>query len=72
MYVKMRATPDAKKEKVTKHADGEFSIEVREPAARNCANTRIREIVATLHDVPLGKVRMVSGHRSPSKIMSIG
>jgi uncharacterized protein YggU (UPF0235/DUF167 family) len=70
--VKVRVVADATKEKVTKDAKGEFHIEVREPAAHNQANIRAREIIAAAFCTTVGKVRIVSGHRSPTKVMSIG
>lgn len=71
MYIKVHAIPSARKERVTKVSDTEFQIAVKEPAERNMANARIREIVARELGVPLGKVQMLTGHRSPSKIFSI-
>lgn len=71
MYVRVRVTPGAKKERVTCVSANEFHIEVREPAERNLANARVREIVAQEMGVAAGKARIVSGHRSPHKIISI-
>jgi uncharacterized protein YggU (UPF0235/DUF167 family) len=70
--VKVRVVADAKREKVTKDAKGEFHIEVREPAEQNRANIRVREIIAAAYGTTAWKVRIVSGHRSPKKVMSIG
>ena len=80
MYVKVIVTPGAKKEKVvvtpsaTRHKGGKeeiLEISVREPAQRNFANTRVRELVAARFKVPLSAVRILSGHRSPHKLLSI-
>lgn len=71
MYIKIRATPDAKKEKVEKESETVYRIMVREPAERNLANGRIRELLAAEFGLEKGKVRMVSGHRSPNKVFSI-
>lgn len=71
MYIKAHVILGAKKEKVTKDEKGRFSIEVKEPAERNLANTRVCEIIAKEHMVSTGKARIVKGHRSPSKIISI-
>lgn len=72
MYIKVIATPGAKKERVTRTKDSEFHIAVKEKAERNQANNRIREILAAELGVDQGKVRMLTGHRSPSKMFSIG
>lgn len=62
----------AKRERVTAEGEGRFHIEVREPAERNMANTRVRELVARACQVPVGKTRIVSGHRSTTKVISLG
>lgn len=70
MFIKVFATPGAKKEKV-EQSDDTFRISVREPANGNRANDRIRAILAELHHVPIGKVRILTGHRSRAKMVSI-
>lgn len=81
MYIKVKVTTAAKKEKITKKSKDHFDISVREPAERNLANSRVLELVRDYFkarqndsDVGLvynGDVRIVSGHHSPSKIISI-
>lgn len=70
MYIKVFVTPDAKREKVDKKGEM-LTISVREPALGNRANGRVREIVAELFNAPLGKVRILTGHRSRGKMVSI-
>ena len=78
MYIKVFVTPDAKREKVeenlsTKSDTGEpmpFSS-VREPATGNRANDRVRELIALRFGQPLGKVRILTGHRSRAKMISV-
>ncbi len=71
MFIKVKATPKAKREKVERLGDFSFAISVKEPSERNMANTRIRELLAIELDVPIGKVRMISGHTSPSKMFEV-
>lgn len=78
MFVKVLVTPGAKREKVEENpstklgAGGEtLVITVREPASGNRANDRVREIVAERFGVPFGKVRILTGHRSRVKMISI-
>ena len=71
MYIKVKATPGAKKELFEKEKEGYFKISVKERAQKNMANRRIIELVARHFKVPLGKVRIVNGHRSPSKLLFI-
>lgn len=71
MYVKVRTHPSSKKERVTHTQEHEYEIRIKEPAERNLANTRVREIIAREYQVPLGQVRIISGHRSRTKIIGI-
>jgi hypothetical protein len=71
MYCKVKVIPGAKKESFVKKSEDHFSISVREPAERNLANNRVLELVANHFKVPKGKVRLISGHRSPSKILRV-
>ena len=71
MYVKVRVIAGAKKEAFEEMSKDHFKIAVREPAERNLANGRIIELVAMHFRTPKNKVRIVSGHRSQSKILAI-
>jgi uncharacterized protein YggU (UPF0235/DUF167 family) len=71
MYVHARVRAGAKKEEVEEAGDGRLRIAVREPAKQNLANRRVVELVARHYRVAPGKVRLVSGHHSPSKILSV-
>ncbi len=71
MYIKVRVIADAKKEKVERVSKDHFKISVREKAERNMANTRIRELLALNFGISTAKVRIISGHHSPSKILSV-
>jgi len=46
-------------------------LAVKEPTSGNRANGRVREIVAERFRVTLGKVRILTGHRSRAKMVSI-
>ncbi len=72
MLIKVRVTTGAKNEKVKKVADDHFEISVREKPENNAANHRIIALVAMALRVPIKAVRIIKGHRSPSKILSIG
>lgn len=71
MYVRVRVTPDAKKEHVERVAPDSFEIAVRELALRNMANQKVRELVAAAYGADASVVRIVSGHRSRTKIMGL-
>lgn len=69
-FIKVFVTPDAKRENVEEKGEI-LAISVREPASGNRANTRVREIVALRTGNPLGKVRILTGHRSRVKMISV-
>ncbi len=71
MYIKVRVKADAKHELVTKKARDHFEIFVKEKAERNMANRRVCELIAREYVIPIGKVKIISGHHSPSKILSV-
>ncbi len=70
MYIKVRVVPGAKRESVEQTAPDSFRIAVRAPAERGLANERVLEIIRT-HFPEAKRVRLVSGHTSPSKIVSL-
>ena len=48
-----------------------FEAYVREPAQKNLANTRVRELVADYFGVALSSVAITKGHRSRNKLLEI-
>jgi uncharacterized protein YggU (UPF0235/DUF167 family) len=70
MFIKVFVTPGAKREKIEEKGDT-LRISVREPAVQNLANTRVRELVAKRFAATVGNVRILTGHRSRVKMISI-
>lgn len=69
MYIKVKITANSRKEVVEKVSEDQYKISVKEKAENNNANRRILEI---MHDnYPNSAIRIISGHHSPSKILSI-
>jgi len=71
MYIKVKVTPNSKKETFEKISEDHFKISVKEEAKMNMANRRVVEIIAQNFGILPGKVRLVSGHHSPSKILNV-
>jgi uncharacterized protein YggU (UPF0235/DUF167 family) len=69
MYLKVKVIPDSKIEKVEKLSGDSWRIWVRLPAENNLANGRVLELIREAF--PKTSVRIISGHHSPSKIVSI-
>ncbi|HRY31140.1 MAG TPA: DUF167 domain-containing protein [Candidatus Paceibacterota bacterium] len=72
MYVKVKVTPNAKREIVSKISDNEFEISVREPAEHNLANKKICTLLASHFSNPLGGVKIINGHHARTKLLKIG
>jgi len=70
-YIHIKVTAGARKESFEKKSEDHFEISVKEKAERNMANTRVLELVAKYFKVPLKKVRIVNGHRHPSKLIVV-
>jgi len=70
MYIKVKVTAGAKKEKVKEIWSARFEVSVKEKAERNMANRRIIEIFEN-HFKAWKKVKIISGHQSRSKMLSI-
>lgn len=71
MYIKVMATPGAKKESVSGSAEVGFKISVKQPAEQNLANRRIIELVAAELHAPVHSVRILTGHHSRSKMLVV-
>lgn len=70
-YIHVKVTAGARKESFKKKSEDHFEISVREKAERNMANNRILELVAEHFKVPVAKVRIINGHRHPSKLIVV-
>lgn len=71
MFIRIYATPDAKQERIEKESDDAWRISVREPASQNMANERIRTLIAREFGVSISSVRILTGHRARSKLLSV-
>ncbi|AKM84359.1 TPA: hypothetical protein DCZ46_03360 [Candidatus Campbellbacteria bacterium] len=71
MYIKVKAYPKSKREEVVQTSENRFEIKVKEKAEMNMANKKIIELVARHFGVVEGKVKIINGHQSPSKLLSI-
>ena len=70
-YIHVKVTALAGKESFKQKNEDHFEVSVREKAERNMANARVLELVALHFKVPISRVRIVNGHRHPSKLLVI-
>jgi len=71
MYIKVKVQAGAKKEVLKQKTKDSYIISVKEKAERNMANKRVCEVLALSLGVSVKNVRIISGHQSPSKILSV-
>lgn len=71
MYIKVKVLAGARVDEFIKIKDDTFAVKVKEPAKNNLANKRVLELVASNFGVPVGHVKIVNGHHSPTKLLSI-
>ncbi len=71
MYIRVKATPSAKKEIFKKINEDHFEISVKDKAVNNLANNRIIELISNFYNLSKGKVRIVNGHHNQTKLLVI-
>jgi uncharacterized protein YggU (UPF0235/DUF167 family) len=71
MYIKVKVKAGSRTEEVVKVNEDHYDISVKEKAERNMANNRVCEIMALILGVSKDAVRIINGHHSPSKMLSI-
>lgn len=69
MYIKVRVFADSSREVFNKISEIEYEISIKEKAERNMANRRVVEILKD--KLVLKRIKLVTGHHSPSKIFDI-
>ncbi|MFZ3012000.1 MAG: DUF167 family protein [Minisyncoccia bacterium] len=73
MYIHTKVIAGAKKEsfKQKKKSVDHFEVSVKEKAEHNMANSRVLALVAEHFKVSVNKVRIINGHRHPSKLLVV-
>lgn len=71
MYVKVWVVAGAKQNKIEARGDKGYDVWVKEPAMGNRANMKVRELMAAHFELPIGAVRIFSGHHTPSKMLVV-
>ena len=70
-YIHVKVTAGARKESWKKKSEDHFEVSVCEKAERNLANARVLELLAGHLKVSANKIRIVNGHRHPSKLIAV-
>lgn len=69
--IRVKVTPNAKREKVSCVKAGVYEIDVQQPKERNEANVRVRAVLAQALNVRVAAVQLMSGHHKSSKIFRV-
>jgi uncharacterized protein YggU (UPF0235/DUF167 family) len=70
MYIKIKVIPSSKREVIDKIDEENYEIKVKQEPKNNAVNKRLVEIMRDKYK-NAKIIRIISGHRSPSKIISI-
>ncbi|MDO8591207.1 MAG: DUF167 family protein [bacterium] len=71
MYIKVEVLAGSKQEYVKKTGSDSFAVSVREKAEQNAANRRVLELVRQEFGGQGVIAKIISGHHSSHKILSI-
>lgn len=71
MLIHISVTPEAKQMRITKISDTRFEVSVRSSAERNQANMELVRVLSAYFNVPPGKIRIITGHKSAGKIIEV-
>ena len=71
MYLKIKAHPNSKKARVIKKSQDSFDIYVKEKAERGLANKAVIKALSSYFKIQVGKLRLIKGAKSKSKIFEI-
>jgi uncharacterized protein YggU (UPF0235/DUF167 family) len=71
VLIKLRVHPDAKKDAVERRAADHFDVWTRKPAERGLANAAVLTLMGRELGIPAGRIRLVKGAQSPSKIIEV-
>lgn len=70
-YIHVKVSVGMKKESFKQKSNDHFEISVKQKAERNLANVRIIELLALFFRTSQNKIRIINGHRSPSKLLVV-
>jgi len=63
--------PKSRKQEITEIGNNAFKIHVLSPPSRGEANAEVCKLIAQHLDIPVSKVKVLRGHKSRNKLLSI-
>lgn len=70
-YLRVKARPGAREERVEELGEGRYEVWTRAPAERGLANAAILSLLAARLGIPVKRLRLAKGAAGPSKIVQI-
>ena len=67
--IRVKVITDAKKPSLVERSPRVVTLSVREPASDNRANKAVLQALADFYRIPKNKLRIISGHQKPSKLV---
>ena len=71
MLFHVKIEPESKEDSVTQKNKTSFLVKVRDEAKENKANYKMLFLLAKHFKIEKNKLRIITGHHSPSKILEI-
>ena len=71
MHIKVKVFTDSNKEEIERISEDKFECHLKEKPQNNAANKKLISIFSEYFGLPENKIKIVKGHHSPSKILSV-
>lgn len=71
MYLRVNITPGARTNSLRCVTSENYEISVKDKAEHNLANKKMLELLAAELKVPVARLRIISGHQHPHKLISL-
>ena len=72
MKIPVKVVPNASRDRIVGWLGDRLKISVTAPPERGRANRAVIDVLAAALDVPRSRIRVVSGGKTPSKIIEVG
>jgi len=71
MYIKIKVFPKSKRNDVVERSEDAFIIYTKAKAERGEANEAVQKLLSNFLSIPLHRIHLVKGSKSPNKIFEI-
>jgi uncharacterized protein YggU (UPF0235/DUF167 family) len=71
MLIRVKVKTNAKKEEITAQPKNIFAVSLKEKPVQNIANKRLVLVIGKHLRIPIANIRIVRGHKAPTKVIQI-